>query len=76
LASVNDSVPAGETVAIVGAKEEEIDLSLYAPKKQKEAIPIEAVESESIKSISSVVEPTDGNVLISPAAKKLARKKR
>jgi pyruvate dehydrogenase E2 component (dihydrolipoamide acetyltransferase) len=77
LANLDEEVPVGNTVAIIGAADEKIDLDLYQ-KREKKALLSQSdqpvVETESI-SITSRSVPAGSFILSSPVAKKMAKEK-
>jgi len=77
LANIDEEVPVGNTVAIIGAADEKIDLDLYQ-KREKEALPSQSdkpvVQKESIP-IAPQPLPTGSFILASPVAKKMAKEK-
>jgi pyruvate dehydrogenase E2 component (dihydrolipoamide acetyltransferase) len=77
LVNEGDEVPVGGIVAIIGAADEEVDVSLYQKKAEREELIPQATQVEATgEGISATSESMrNDRVLASPVAKKLAREK-
>jgi pyruvate dehydrogenase E2 component (dihydrolipoamide acetyltransferase) len=73
LRDVGDEVPVGGVVALIGTASEEIDMSPYEQNETVAATPETARIEERKRSVLSVSPVVEGGVLVSPAAKKMAR---
>ena len=75
LAKPGDEVPVGGVVAIIGGADEKIDAPLRRPEKKEEPVAEKGAVSGKTETISAVVQPAGGRILVSPVARKMANEK-
>lgn len=75
LVNIGDEVPVGGTVAIVGRKNEEIEISRYSTGERKQPLPPSVQPLIANETIAAVSQPEDQRLLASPVAKKIAKER-
>jgi pyruvate dehydrogenase E2 component (dihydrolipoamide acetyltransferase) len=74
--NIGDEVPVGGTVAVIGGKDEEIDIRHYQTTGRGEQPALQAARPEALPKIAvATSQPEDHRLLASPVAKKIAKER-